>query len=400
MLLLCVACAPREPAACTHLKGLLSRCVGTTAARLDCSTVTDSDVQRLTDVVEGTSCEVLVSALPADGNLQSATCRMFNVGCVAPASPAPRHQPTRYPVVLVNGIDTSPLFRYSDRIVDMLREGGGHDVHLATLTPYEPPRRRAPELWRRVRAILEATHADKVNLVCHSLGGLDCRWLVSPGGFALDAPAGEDPASKVASITTFGTAHRGTRAVDLMLGLVPGGDAEEAIDDFAAVAGDWFTPEALERDPAVRDALNALTTVAAEAFNAETPDAPHVYYQSYAGLSHPLGETTAAAEQRAAELCRADDVSDATRSTGGRDDMALTLVPFDAVVSTKDGARLPHDGLVSVDSARWGVFRGCVPADHMEQLGQRNLPDVNVTTGVDIARFYTELAADLALKGL
>jgi hypothetical protein len=35
----------------------------------------------------------------------------------------------------------------------------------------------------------------------------------------------------------------------------------------------------------------------------------------------------------------------------------------------------------------------------MEQLGQHDLPDVNVRTGFDVARFYADLAADLAGRG-
>ena len=31
------------------------------------------------------------------------------------------------------------------------------------------------------------THAAKVNLVCHSLGGLDCRYVASPAGLVWDA---------------------------------------------------------------------------------------------------------------------------------------------------------------------------------------------------------------------
>ena len=82
--------------------------------------------------------------------------------------------------------------------------------------------------------------------------------------------------------------------------------------------------------------------------------------------------------------------------------MALALVPFADVVGKRDGDRpsLPNDGLATVASAKWGTFRGCIPADHIEQLGQHSLPDVNVRTGFDIARFYTNVAGDLAEQGL
>ena len=29
-----------------------------------------------------------------------------------------------------------------------------------------------------------------------------------------------------------------------------------------------------------------------------------------------------------------------------------------------------NDGLVPVESAKWGTFLGCVPADHLDEIGQ------------------------------
>jgi triacylglycerol lipase len=394
--LLFTACAPPKDADCDALKSDLEHCLGSPLARLDCSTVTDVDVRKLRGLVESTSCDVLAAALPIDGDLQSTTCKALGVGCVAPVSPPPEHLPAQYPLVLVNGIDTSPFFRYSDRIVSTLSGASGQRVYLATLSPWQTPQHRAPELWARVQQVLQDSGAAKVNLVCHSLGGLDCRYLVSPNGLSADLDVqGID--GTVASITTVGTAHRGTRVADQLLGLIPG--SAQAIDDFASIAGDWFSATALQQNANVREALHALTTVEARSFNDSVVDAPGVYYQSFAGISRPLGQSNAAIEARALELCMPDEASDAVASSGAPDEMALALVPFDRTVSKDGDALLPHDGFVTVDSARWGNFRGCLPADHMEQLGQYDLPDVNVKTGVDIARFYAALAADLARRG-
>jgi triacylglycerol lipase len=398
-LVLLAACQPAGPSPCDRLKKDLSNCLGTSAARLDCSTVADADVERLESLIEGSSCEEIVSAIPLDGELASATCRAFGVGCVAPVSPAPVAAPTRYPLVLVNGIDTSPLFRYEPRIIDVLTNEGAQTVYLATLTPWEPPTRRAPELWSRVQEVLKATGAQKVNLICHSLGGLDCRYLVSPNGLALDS-GDASISSVVASITTVGTAHRGTRIADVMLGELPDQKRGQVIDDFASLAGDWFSDNAIREDADVSAALHALSTDQAAAFNLEIVDAPGVYYQSFAGFSRPFAESNAALDARAAAECTPDEPSNAVASSHAVDAMTLVLAPFDQVVGTEGDVLQPHDGLVTVASAKWGNFRGCIPADHMEQLGQRNLPDVNVLTGVDVASFYAAVAADLAGRGL
>src|SRR5438874_2494875 len=52
----------------------------------------------------------------------------------------------------------------------------------------------------------------KVNLVAPSMGGLDCRDMISSLGMA----------DKVASLTTVGTPHHGSPVADITFGLMPG----------------------------------------------------------------------------------------------------------------------------------------------------------------------------------
>ena len=60
----------------------------------------------------------------------------------------------------------------------------------------------------------------------------------------------------------------------------------------------------------------------------------------------------------------------------------------------------PTDGMVSVESARWGRFRGCLPADHYHVIGQQRRAGRDPWTGFDVRRFYGWLANDLAGQGL
>ncbi len=396
------ACAPQATPQdrCAEVKRQLVTCVGNVADRLDCSQMTDTDIDRLSAATTSTSCALLEDALPIDGDPQSATCRLMNVGCIGSVTPAPTRGATKYPIVLVNGIDSSPLFRYSDRIVRMMKDVGGHKVFLATLPAYETPQTRAPLLLQRILDVRRQTGAAKVNLVCHSLGGLDCRYLVSPAGLVADT--GVDAASSVASITTVATAHRGTRVADVLLDLTPDGDRGKIVNDFASLVGDWFSDKALREDAHLRDAIRALTTSQAASFNAEIVDAASVYYQSWAGYSRPLGQSTPEHDARLRELCAPVDKEDGDGlpGFGTADYMALPLVPFADVIGKEDPrTTMPNDGLTGVASTRWGKFRGCVPADHMEQLGQRSIPDVNVRTGFDVARFYANVAGDLRARG-
>ena len=348
---------------------------------------------------------MLSGAVPGDGDVLTSTCRLLGVGCEDAFTPAPVHAPARYPVLMVNGIDNSPAFSYSRRILQMMRDVGGHDVRLATVPPFDAPRIRAAVLWRHVQKVRADTGAAKVNLICHSLGGLDCRYLVSEGGlhWDLDDTSHEAIRSSVASITMISTAHRGTPAADLALGYLPDGDRFDGINRIATLLGGWFTERTLQEDVHLREALMALSSSTAKAFNAEIVDAPGIYYQSWAGYSRPFGVATTEHDARLAELCKTSDGGDGLSEhfTGSHDYLALDLIGTGEVISSSagDDKIVPNDGLAPVASARWGRFRGCIPADHKEQLGQQNLADVNVRSGFDVARFYTNIAGELSGMG-
>ena len=387
---------PESVDRCAELRADLETCIGTANLPLDCAQLGDGDLDRIEQSVD--LCAELSGILPTDGDPQSAACRALGFGCVSPLTPAPVFQPTKYPVVFVNGIDTSPLFNWSDRIVQVLREDAGVEVHLATLAPYQPPHKRAPQLWQRVQEIRAETGAEKVNLICHSLGGLDCRYLVSPGGLHWEVAADHATiASSVASITTVGTAHQGTPVAAQLLGALSSVEQQQAVAAYAAIVGDWFSAEALASDPDLRASIAALTPAQAEAFNLEIVDAEGVDYQSWAGFSAPFGAAPASYLPALEDLCGPGGLS---LFGGAHDYMSLALAPFyEAAGKSNDGELAPNDGLAPVASTAWGTFRGCIPADHQEQLGKQNLPDVNVRTGLDIAWFYALVARDLAERG-
>ena len=63
-----------------------------------------------------------------------------------------------------------------------------------------------------------------------------------------------------------------------------------------------------------------------------------------------------------------------------------------------DAQKLPHDGLVSVPSARWGRFLGCIPADHADEICQVAADSPGLGNGFDCHRFYLELAQFLRAR--
>lgn len=383
---------------CERLVEDLAECAQVDLVPSDCSVISQDDVRALAAAVNGAGCDFVMDALPGDGDLRASSCRLYGQGCASRVQSPPSYAPARYPIVLVNGIDVSPLFGWSDRIVRVLEEHGQR-VYLGTLPGYTSVQVRSAELRRVVEEVRAESGAEKVNLICHSFGGFDCRYLVSPGGLGLDIDVdSRELASQVASITTVGTAHHGTPIADAVLGYLPAASPRDAARALATWIGEWFGVERIEQDAELRAALTALTEVQTASFNAAIEDAEGVYYQSWAGFSRPYGDY--ADDTRAlAVACMPDtDASNLAPWNGVMDYMATPLVGGADIVGEDIGR--DSDGLCPVDSARWGVFRGCLPADHMEQLGQQRLPDVNVRTGFDIAWFYADVAADLAGRGL
>ncbi|MFO0726354.1 MAG: hypothetical protein U1E65_21390 [Myxococcota bacterium] len=399
-----LGCAPPAAERCAALKEALGACFGEDLSPETCRQLSDTDVENLTKLGRDFDCAGRGSAIPIDGDLVASTCRLTGIGCVAALNPDPSYGPAQYPFLLVNGIDSSPLFHWSSRIVDLMRGAGGHTVFLAIDAPYGAPRDRARDLWRRIQEVRQQTQAPKVNLICHSLGGLDCRYLASPAGLSEDLGIEHwEIASAIASITTVSTAHHGTRAADLALEDLPDDQAGAALDRVANLFGDAFTAASLRQDAHLRASLLAISTSETKAFNALITDDPGIYYQSWAGYAAPGGEPPLDGQGLVEELCGDDEARALGDAQGRYDYLALPLVPSYSMVGAENpdypGRFVPNDGLVTVASARWTNFRGCIPADHMEQLGQLRLPDVNVRTGFDVARFYAAMAAELAQRG-
>ena len=206
---------------------------------------------------------------------------------------------------------------------------------------------------RRIRQILAETGCEKVNIIAHSKGGLDSRAAITRQGMA----------PYVASLTTVNTPHRGCIFAEYLLEKIPAAARQKIADTYNAALkrlGD-------ER-PDFLAAVTDLTASACEKRNAVTPDAPGVFYQSV--MSY----------------CR--------RAQHGKFPLNMTY----PIVKHFDGL---NDGLVAVDSARWGERftllepkgkRGISHGDVVD-LNRENIP------GFDVREFYVSLAADLKRRG-
>lgn len=219
----------------------------------------------------------------------------------------------RHPVVLVHGLlgfDAVQLrgarhdyFRGLPAMLGAL----GCEVHAPQVAPTGSVEARAEALAACVRAL----GARKVNLVAHSMGGLDARFAVSRLGLA----------DRVASLTTIGTPHRGTPLADVGTALI----------------GERLgLRRALSRLGADLSAFYALTTERTAALNDALPDAPGVAYGSVVGAAP------------------------------GRRQAQAVLVPTWLWLRQAAGA---NDGLVPASSQPWGEVLARIDADHFAQIG-------------------------------
>lgn len=304
--------------------------------------------------------------------------------------PEPSGQPTRYPFVLVHGFNASPA-RWGFYAVKEALEADGHEVYVAELPPFQSSEVRATYLQRTVDRALEGGKG-KVNILAHSMGGLDSRVLVSPRGLAYG--------DRVATITTISTPHHGSAMADAVLAALDRhGVDDEAIDRFFTWLGASFSEVA--NDVGARAAFLTLSEANAAEFAAKYPDDERVFYRSVAGVSNvaaiPNPKDWTACE--GTYYLRASGRA-AYPGPGGRPDaMNVLLKPIARTVAHGLRELRPNDGLVTVESAKYGLFLGCIPADHMGEIGQDVFKRPDRTTGFSHVRFYRNLAFDLARSG-
>ncbi|HVH44062.1 MAG TPA: alpha/beta fold hydrolase [Labilithrix sp.] len=300
----------------------------------------------------------------------------------SPAKPAPAAKlGAPYPIVLLHGmagfesLELGPVeTSYFSGVAEDLAEHG-EDVYLTVAPPYETSEVRAGVVAKQLDEILARTGKAKVNLIGHSQGGLDARVLASAHGLAYG--------DRIASVTTVATPHRGTKIADLALGLIDYVPKKQLDDVVGAVLTlVQRTAYDLETDSNLRGQVGLLTEkYMAEVFNPKYVDARGVVYRSYAGRTNrQSGKGTCDDAAYPNEPRKVDRVTPA-------------LLPTAVYLEEVEGQ--VNDGLVPVESAKWGTFEQCVPADHMKEVGL-----LGEETSFDHRQFFRDIVARLRESGL
>ncbi len=171
---------------------------------------------------------------------------------------------TQYPIVLCHGMaGFDSLFGVVDYFygIESALESGGAKVFITHVPSFNSTEARGEALLAQIEDLHARTGAAKFNLIGHSHGGLDVRYV-----------AAMRP-DLVASVTTVGSPHKGAELADYLRGnLKAGGFTEGVLSLFANSLGTILG--LLSGHTSSQDAiagLDSLTSQGMAAFNAKFP---------------------------------------------------------------------------------------------------------------------------------
>lgn len=218
--------------------------------------------------------------------------------------------PTKYPIVLAHGFMgwgyLGPLSNFY--LVADTYAAFGYDVFEPWVSSINSMEVRANQLANKIDARYPG---QKINIIAHSQGGLDARYLISTLGWG----------DRVACLVTLSTPHQGASIADFATGLLPD-VAEDAADAVLELLGmDWDGVTQVTR-PYVRDV-----------FNPANPDDERVKYFSF----HGNGE-----------------------------EIFAPLQITHAIIESMEGC---NDGIIGCESATYGENLGELPTDHFGIVG-------------------------------
>ena len=172
----------------------------------------------------------------------------------------------KYPVVLVHGIianDRTKYFNFWGRIPKTLNKKG-IQVFFGNTDSWGSFESNAKVLKENIEKILSETKAEKVNIISHSKGGIDSRYLIWKYDFG----------EKIASLTTISTPHHGSELAGLIYkkNIIHSKIGKKALDIFGKLYGDI--------NPDLYNVNYQLTTARMKEFNENIIMDKRVYYQS------------------------------------------------------------------------------------------------------------------------
>lgn len=254
---------------------------------------------------------------------------------------------TRYPIVLVHGMMAKDFrFWRAFRGISGFLEAHGITVYVTNQDGVGAVSTNAVQLKEEILGILEKENCEKVNLIAHSKGGVDSRYMITH----------LDMAQHVASLTTLSTPHHGSGLSERLLKM------PRFLAKIIAFFTNLFYRICGDRHPDMFQLGQDMTAESMNRFNRDTPNVPSVYYQSY--------------------------------SSAIEGKKAILFIPYKVSRFCEQGAT---DGMVSVASSQWGNYRGDIgnEIDHFKMAGvygtKKQLSDIGL--------FYLHVVQELQSMG-
>lgn len=260
---------------------------------------------------------------------------------------------TKYPIILIHGIGNRDYrhLNYWGNIPKLL-EYHGAKVFYGNQEACKTIEENAKILKKNILKIIKANKYEKVNLIAHSKGGLEARYMIAK--LNMD--------KYVASLTTISTPHLGSKTMDIFC------EFPECVYRFISNCGNLYFKILGDTNPDFYNTVRQLTTKYCNNFNLSVKNSNNVYYQSYSSIM-----------------------------SGPFSDIGMFFSYI--IVYIIEGQ---NDGLVTLTSAKWDNFKlapknkGIRGISHCDIVDSKRLNRVKV----DMKKFYIDIIKDLRCKGL
>lgn len=257
---------------------------------------------------------------------------------------------TKYPIILVHGVALKDIgFLKSFGRIDSILKQEGFDVFKSKVDSFGTIENNAIILKNEIDAIIDELNCDKVNIIAHSKGGLDAKYMIE----------NLDMGDKVASLTTLCTPHKGSPIASGILKF-----PRWILKFIAFWINFWYRLFGDKKPDALRvcEQLAVISSIEEETFKLSEL----IYCQSYS-----------------------------TKMKKSRDDFIMGIPLMFSHYYEKD---INSDGMVNEESAKFGDYKGMALDD---SISHSEIVDfmVKKKKREKIYSFYSYLCEDLVKKG-
>jgi len=260
----------------------------------------------------------------------------------------------KYPVLLVHGAGfrdkTLGFINYWGRIPKLFLKHGV-EVYYGGTDAWGSIEKNAEIIKSKIEFILQEKKAEKINIIAHSRGGLEARYLISTLKME----------NVVASLTTISTPHYGVKAMNIAMKLPDG------LYKFGSFFVNMWYRILGDKNPDFFLSSRQLSEKHSIEFNKSNPNKENVYYQSYSAMMKYF-------------------FSD------------IVFMFMHPLITATDG---DNDGLCPVDSAKWGDYKGTITTQGIFGISHSGIIDLYRVNykGVNLLDFYLSIAKGLSERG-